>query len=194
MTDHWEQMSGFFETVSRLTTLSHEGRDALSRIMTKLKLPKGHVLVRPDSICNYVYYVEKGLTRTFYYKDGKDVTDWFSPDGTFACSIVSFITRQPDRRGIELLEPSLIYALYYNDLENLYDKFHDVERLGRQLVSMGLVDLQHRFDDLHFSPALQRYKKLLDTNQGIINRIPLGMIASYLGVTQETLSRIRMHV
>jgi len=147
--------------------------------------------VRENTVCNYVYFVEKGLTRTFYYKGGKDVTDWFSPENTFACSIVSFISRKPDRREIELLEPSVLWALHYNDLENLCVKHHEIERLTRHLVSSGLVQLQQRFDDLHFSPASQRYQTLMETNPSLIQRVPLGMIASYLGVTQETLSRIR---
>ncbi|MCL6099590.1 MAG: Crp/Fnr family transcriptional regulator [Bacteroidetes bacterium] len=184
-------MEKFFEIISQLTILDDESIKALSQIMIKLELPKGHILVEPNSICNHVYFIEKGLTRTFYYKKGKDVTDWFYPENTFASSIVSFITRKPDRRGIELLESSLICSFHFNELEDLFNKHHAIERLGRKLVSKGMVEIQKRFDDLHFSTALQRYKMLLEVNPRIINRAPLGMVASYLGITQETLSRIR---
>lgn len=184
-------MGKFFEIVSQLTKLDSECKKALSQIMKRLELPKGYILVKPNSTCNHVFFVESGLTRTFYYKRGKDVTDWFSQENTFAVSIVSFITRIPDRRGIELLEPSLLYSFHHDDLEKLYNKYHAIERLGRKLVGKGMVDVQKRFDDLHFSTASQRYVTLLETNPTIINRAPLGMIASYLGVTQETLSRIR---
>jgi hypothetical protein len=81
--------------------------------------------------------------------------------------------------------------LHHDDLERLYKHHHDIERLGRLLVSFGLIQLQQRFDDLHFATAAQRYRTLLDSNPSFIRRVPLGMIASYLGVTQETLSRIR---
>lgn len=187
-------MDQFFEVISQFVRLSPESKAAMTAAMKKLEFPKGHILIKEDTVCNYLYFVEKGLTRTYYYKDGKDVTDWISNENTFACSIVSFITRKPDRRIIELLEPSTLYALHYDKLEELYAKFHDIESVGRHLVSMGLVQMQQKFDAQHFSSALQRYQALMETNPSFILRVPLGMIASYLGITQETLSRIRSQV
>ncbi len=186
-----KRMDNFFSTVSQFTHLSDESQQDLSLSLRELNVAKGHILVRQDTVCNYVYFIDKGLTRTYYLKDGKDVTDWLSAENSFACSIISFITRKPDRRIIETLEPSAIFALHYNDLEKLCSKHHDVERLYRHLVSFGLIQLQQKFDDLHFASALQRYKTLMTNNPTIILRVPLGMIASYLGITQETLSRIR---
>jgi len=184
-------MDKFFERVGQFLSLSAGSRDALASIVRRLELPKDHRLVKHDSVCHYVYFIESGLTRTFYYKDDKDVTDWLSAEGDFACSIISFLTRRPDRRGIELLEDSVLWGLHYDDLEGLYKQYHEIERLGRLLVSFGLIQLQQRFDDLHFATAAQRYQTLMDTNATFIQRVPLGMIASYLGITQETLSRIR---
>jgi len=160
-------------------------------ILTRLEFPKGQVLVKPGKICNYLYFINSGLTRTFYYKDRKDVTDWISDENSFAVSIISFITRKPDRRGIELIEPSVLYAIHHEDLENLCNEHHDIEKMARHMVSFGLIQLQQKFDDLHFATALQRYQTLMANNPTFILRMPLGMIASYLGITQETLSRIR---
>ena len=184
-------MNDFFETISGLVILTAESKEALATCLQPMQLPKGSVLVKEDTVCNYIYYIEKGLTRTFYYKDGKDVTDWISLEKTFACSIISFITRKPDRRGIELLEDSLLWAIHYNDLEKLYQLYHPIERLGRLLVSQGLVQVQQRFDELHFASAQERYKMLLQTHPVILQRVPLAMVASYLGITPETLSRMR---
>jgi CRP-like cAMP-binding protein len=119
------------------------------------------------------------------------VTDWISPENSFACSIVSFISRKPDRRNIEVLEPSVLYTLSHDDLEKLCKDYHEIERLFRLLVASGLVELQKKFDDLHFASASQRYQVLMKNNPDFILRVPLGMIASYLGITQETLSRVR---
>lgn len=185
------EMKDFFETTQELMTLSQESKAAFISISQRLELPKRHNLVKADTVCNYVYYIEKGLSRTFYLIDGKDVTDWISTEKTFACSIVSFITRKPDIRAIELLENSILWAIHYDDLERLYKEHHEIERFGRLLISTGLVQVQQRFDDLHFASAHDRYKKLIRTNPTLIQRVPLGMIASYLGITQETLSRIR---
>ncbi len=184
-------MESFFQVVSHLSHLSPESKEELGACLKRLELPKGHTLVKRDSVCNYFYFIESGLTRTYYLKDGKDVTDWISPENSFACSIISFIIRKPDRRAIELLEPSVLYALHYDDAERLCAKYHDVETLFRHLESLGLVQLQQKFDDLHFATAQERYQTLMNTNPSLILRVPLGMIASYLGITQETLSRIR---
>ncbi|NSL87854.1 Crp/Fnr family transcriptional regulator [Chitinophaga sp. Mgbs1] len=184
-------LNDFFETIKSFITLSADSREALASVMKRSELPKGTVLVHPGSICKYIYYIEKGLTRTWYVKDGKDVTDWISVERTFATSIVSFVTGQPDIRGIELLEPAIIWAIGHDDIQRLYDSSHEIERFGRLLVSLGLVQMQQRFDELHFATARDRYRRLMEQHPGIIQRAPLGIIASYLGITQETLSRIR---
>lgn len=187
-------MDKFFQTVSQFTKLSADSIQELSSCLKRFEFPKGHVIVKQNTVCDYFYFIERGLTRTYYVKDGKDVTDWISAENSFACSIISFITRRPDRRVIELLEPSILLSIHYNDLENLCSKHHDIENLFRQLVSFGLVQLQQKFDDLHFSTALRRYQTLMATHPTLIQRVPLGMIASYLGITQETLSRIRSQI
>ena len=184
-------MNKFFEFVSRFTTLSAQSREALSEIAERQALPKGYLLLRPGTVCHYIYFVEAGLTRTFYSKDEKDVTDWFSAENSFACSVMSFISQQPDRRAIELLEPSVLWAFHYDNLERLYTRYHEIEHLGRHLVNFGVIQMQQRFDSLHFASAYERYHALLKDQPGIIQRAPLGTIASYLGITQETLSRIR---
>ncbi len=187
-------MEAFFAVLSGFIHLSSESKEAFAAAIKKLELPKGHVLVKENTVCNYLYFVESGLTRTYYFKDGKDITEWISPENTFACSIVSFINRKPDRRIIELLEPSVLYAISYDKLEELYSRFHEIERLGRLLVSSGMVQMQQKFDDQHFETAAQRYQTLMKTNPSLLLRVPLGMIASYLGITQETLSRIRSQI
>lgn len=187
-------MDKFFHAISQFSILSSQSKGAMAEILKRKELPKGHVLVRQNTICDCVYFVEKGLTRTYYIKKGKDVTDWICAENSFACSILSFITRKPDRRIIELLEPSVLWSLHHDDLERLYTKYHDIENLGRHLVGFGLIQVQQRFDDLHFSTASERYRNLLKTNPGYINRVPLGILASYLGMTQETLSRMRSKI
>jgi CRP-like cAMP-binding protein len=184
-------MNDFFETIQPIISLSSESKSAFSKVMVRKEMKKGEILLKAEKICNHIYYIEKGLARTFYLKDGKDITDWISTEKNFSVSIVSFITRKPDRRSIELLEDSILWSIYYDDLQKLYSEYHEIERFGRLLVGMGLVQIQQRFDDLHFSSAQDRYKKLLNSNPTIIQRVPLGMIASYLGISQETLSRIR---
>jgi CRP-like cAMP-binding protein len=184
-------MEKFFAFTDQFTLLSADSKEALAAVLQRMELPKSHSLLRPGGICQHFYFIEQGLTRTYYIKDGRDVTDWLSAEHSVAVSIISFLTRQPDIRGIELLEPSVLWAISRQQLEHLYQHFHDIERLGRLLLGFGIVQMQQRFDDLHFATARERYHKLMDTNPSLVNRVPLGMIASYLGITPETLSRIR---
>src|SRR6266542_1811033 len=148
-------MDKFFEIVSQFTSLSEDSKRAFSTILKKLELPKGRTLIHANTICENAYFIEQGLARTYYYKNGKDVTDWLAAENSFVVSIESF---------------------------------------GRLLVSHGLILVQQRFDDLHFASALERYKKMLQQNPSFIQRVPLSMIASYLGILQETLSRIRSKI
>ena len=184
-------MNPFIDLLNRFTPLSMESQRALAAVSQRLTLAKGHVLARADTISESVYFIESGLTRTYYYKDGRDVTDWLSADHQFAGSMVSFLSRQPDQRMVELLEPSVLWSVSYQALEELYRQYHDVERLGRLLVSHGLLLMQQRFDSLHLATASERYQRLMATSPTLVQRVPLGMIASYLGITPETLSRIR---
>ena len=184
-------MTSFFSYIKTFTHLSETGEAALASALERQDLPKGHHLLRPGSVCHYLWFIEKGLTRTFYIKEGKDVTDWISTENSIAVSIISFLTRNPDRRGIQLLEDSTLWAISHTDLERLYQEHPDIDRLGRLFLSHGIIQLQQRFDDLHFATAHDRYQQLISTNPSLLNRVPLGMIASWLGITQETLSRIR---
>src|SRR5215216_5453420 len=141
-------MIQFFNLVKERAPLSEKSRDAFLSVMRKESLRKGHVLVKPGTVCHSMYFVEEGLTRTFYFKEEKDVTDWFSPENSIACSIVSFITQTPDRRGIELLEDSILWALDDVDMETLCNEHHEIERFMRFLTAYGLLLVQERFDEL----------------------------------------------
>jgi CRP-like cAMP-binding protein len=184
-------VESFFKKVAEFVSLTKEAKEALSEVLHYHEVRKGDILVKPHTVCNRIYYVEEGLTRTFYYKEEKDITDWLTPEDNFAVSILSFIQQVPDRRGIEVLEDSVLWSLEQKKLEELCRSYHEIERLYRLLVSYGLTMIQQRFDDLHFATAHERYEKLMHTNPGLLQRTPLGHIASYLGITQETLSRIR---
>lgn len=187
-------MKLFFQVIEGLAPLPPELREALSAVLEPMEVPRGTVLLRVHTVCHYLYFVEEGLTRTFYFKGGRDITDWLCPEGRFACSIVSFISGHADRRGIETLEPCRLLAIHRDALEGLCRKYHAAEHLVRRIAAMGLLEMQQRFDDLHFATAADRYRRLLQDTPALVQRVPLGMLASYLGMSPETLSRIRARI
>jgi CRP-like cAMP-binding protein len=185
------RMNAFIAAMLPFTPLSENSQAALAGVAKRLEWPKGRILSRAHTVSAQVYFIEQGLARTYYYKGDKQVTDWLSAEGEFTGSMSSYLTQQPDRRQVELLEPSLLWAVPFWELDQLYRTDHAIERLGRLLVSHGLVLLQQRFDELHFATAAERYENLRQRHPTLLQRVPLSMLASYLGMTQETLSRIR---
>ncbi|WP_223609199.1 Crp/Fnr family transcriptional regulator [Chryseobacterium sp. OSA05B] len=168
--------------------------EAMMAIFTKLKkeeLPRNSIVVKPNQICEHIYFIEKGAARIFYYKDEKDVTDGFRGEETLLLSIISFIRQKPDKRGIELLDDCILWKLSYQDLEELSATYPDIQYLYRMIMSSVLIMTQNRIDRMLFQTAEERYDDFVKSHPRAAELLTLGMIASFLGITQETLSRIR---
>jgi CRP-like cAMP-binding protein len=129
--------------------------------------------------------------RGYYDLDGKEITHWFSFEGDFFTSFHSFISQEPAVENIQLLEGSILWSISKEDLMKLLDQYHELERLLRIAYEKYYLRLEERFVNAQFRSATDRYKDLLLQAPHFIERVPLGYIASYLGVSQETLSRIR---
>lgn len=144
-----------------------------------------------QEVCTRSYFIEKGLLRTYFIKDDKEVSEYFSCEEEWTNSPRSFITRQPDMYYIDALEDTTVFSLQVNDLGYLFDHFPEMERYAR--LSMGAVfgHLMERITSMRFTTAKEKYDHFCEVYRGVSHRIPLGMVASYLGITQETLSRIR---
>lgn len=186
-----DNFSSFFNYISNLLSLSQEGKEALSDILEKKTYDKEHLLLKEGAVCRNLYFIESGIAKVFYLKDGKEIVHWLGAENSIAVSISSFLTQQPSLLNIELLERSTIISIPYECLEKLYKASHEIERMGRLLTNNALILMQQRFDDLHFSKASERYERLLVQQPTLIQRVPLSAIASFIGISQETLSRIR---
>ncbi len=154
-------------------------------------LKKGSILVREGQYADKSYYMIEGCARAFYLKDGNDISDWFAFENDFISSIVSFFNNEPSPHYIELLEDSIIFELTREKVEALSDQFHDFERLIRVVVTKTMLGQRARITSILFQRAEQRYRELLKIYPNITQRVALTHISSYLGITLETLSRIR---
>jgi CRP-like cAMP-binding protein len=187
-------MKSLFDHINQYCKLSDEALSALSSALTRKELPKGTFLISQGKVCNHVYFLEVGCVRGFYTLEEKEITYWFAFENTFVTSLYSFITRKPGAENIQLLEDSVLWSVGYNDLQKLYSTYAEIERLGRVIYERYYVMLEERFLSIHFKEARERYDILLKNNPHILQRVPLGYVASFLGITQETLSRIRSKV
>ena len=144
-----------------------------------------------NQICKESYFIRKGILRAYFLKDGKEISEFFSSTNEWVNSPKSFMQRIPDIYYIDAIENTTTFALNVNDLVFLFDNFPEMERYAR--LSMGSVfgHLMERIASMRFTSAKERYLHFMEVYADIYPRIPLGMVASYLGITQETLSRLR---
>ena len=141
--------------------------------------------------CKTIYFINKGIARIYYYKDGIDITDSFATENNVIVRVESLFTGKPSRKAIQILEDAEIVAIDANKLFKLYDSYPEVERLFRKIFEASHVETVNRIEGIQFHSAEERYKALLEEAPTIIQRVPLKYIASYLGITQVSLSRIR---
>jgi CRP-like cAMP-binding protein len=179
------------KAIAAISPLSTESSKDFLAAWKQWIVPKDHFLLREHAVCDYLYFIKKGVARIYYYKNDKEITEWIAMDEQFFLSIRSFFERIPSYLIIHTIESSEVCGIHYNDFMALADQYHEVEKLLRKMVTRSLILSQVRMVSLQFETAYQRYEQLLKNSPQIIQRIPLSYIASFLGVTLETLSRIR---
>ncbi|MFZ1515060.1 MAG: Crp/Fnr family transcriptional regulator, partial [Saprospiraceae bacterium] len=156
-------------------------------------LTKNKELQSIGHTCKTIYFIHKGMARIYYYKDGTDITESFSFENNIIARVESLFTGHPSRKAIQVLEDSEIIAIDAAKLFGLYDDYPGIERLFRKIFEAGYVDTVNRMEGIQFHTAEERYKALLEEAPDLLKRVPLKHIATYLGITQVSLSRIRGH-
>ena len=184
-------MQQLLSHITNYYPLTGEAENALQECLTKTTLSKNEYLLSEGKVCRHLYFLEAGATRGFYNLDGKEITHWFGFENDFVTSFHSFITGEPAVENIQLLESCTLWAITKETLTDLFNRHHDIERLVRIAYEKYYIRLEERYVNAQFKPAKERYESLLQQTPHILERVPLGFIASYLGISQETLSRIR---
>lgn len=183
------------EIIKKITkeysSLSNETIGEWKQNIRVLELKKGTQLVKEGKFTNKLYFIYKGSAKAYHLKDGKIITDWFAFNNQFICAITGYFLKEPSEHCIQLTEDSIILEFEREKLIELSNKYHDFERFSRIAITKIMLQLQQRVVYLQFSTAKERYHFLLKEYPEIELHIPLGDIASYIGITQETLSRIR---
>ncbi|MEQ9165097.1 MAG: Crp/Fnr family transcriptional regulator [Fulvivirga sp.] len=176
------------EIYSPISTECQQELIANSKICT---FKKGEIVVREGQFSKKAYIIVQGCARAYYLKDGKDISDWFSFENDIMAAIVSFFSEEPSPHYVEFVEDAVVIEFSKETVDSLASKYHDFERFISKVVTQTMLGLCERLYTIQFNKADDRYKHLLSIYPEITNRIPLTHIASYLGITLETLSRIR---
>lgn len=184
-------MVNLFKYFHCIEPLNTESETAILKICGHLKADKNKILQPIGHSCKTIYFLEKGMARIFYFKEHVDITESFSFENQLVVRFESLFTGKPSQKGIELLENSELIAIDAAKLFKLFDLHPDIERLFRKITEAALVEQINRIESLQFHTAEERYKSLLSESPDILKRVPLKHIASYLGITAVSLSRIR---
>lgn len=182
------QFRSVFEAIGELPPSQQEGFLKASK---NIIVPSKTILQAEGKTADKIYLIEKGTARTFYYKDGKDITYWIGAEGEFIGSVASFFGRTPSTKLVETIEECELWEFDYFILEEIFHTNLEMATVGRKFTNHALVLMEKRFDIIHFHSAAEKYEHLIQNRPDIINRVPLNYIASFLGISQETLSRIR---
>ena len=177
--------------LSQSIIVSDELNKHLHLSLKNIQLEKGSVLLNNNERCSSLYFIKQGIIRGYYYQDGKEVTSWFAQENEFATCFYAFITKSNSFETIQAIESCSLIEISYEALQHLYSKFPETEHVGRIITENYYIKLEERLLNIQFKSAKERYENLLKTKPSLIQRAALGQIASYLGITQETLSRIR---
>lgn len=171
--------------------MNRSGISALAEVLEPMKFNKNDIVLNEGEVCRFLYFVDQGMVRQFYYKNGRELTEHFSYEGKFVFCIESFLTQNPSRILIEALEPTRLYGISYECLQNLIKKNLEIDRLYHHLLEHVAISGQQHADSQRFETASERYERLLRERPEIVLRAPMLYIASYLQMTPETLSRVR---
>lgn len=180
-----------FAALNAITPLSKETMADVDACLAAAHYPAHTILVREGQVSDRMFFILKGALRAYYIHQDKEYTDWFMFEHMFACSLSAFFGAVPSPQCIETLEATDVLIFTRQQLDDLCRKHHDMSVLNGRILSHSLVTLQTGFIDQRFKTAPERYALLLEQYPEVLRRIPLKYIASYLGVSQETLSRIR---
>ncbi len=179
------------ELARKYSTMTHDELDTLESILVPMKFTKGQIILAEGEVCRNIMYIAKGLVRQFYFKKEKEVTEHMSVEGGIIMCIESLFKEEPTQLQVEALEPTIIYSMPKQRLEEVALHNVNIQILYRKILEESLILSQIHADLVRFETAQDRYKKLCKLAPQVVLRAPLVYIASYLQMTPETLSRVR---
>ncbi|MEM1320470.1 MAG: Crp/Fnr family transcriptional regulator [Bacteroidota bacterium] len=165
--------------------------DAIDQACRVEELPKGTLLLKEGQVAHRLFLMIQGTARTFYYYDGKEVTSWIYREAQLLTAWGSFLSRTPSHEQLELLEDATLCSIAYPELQQLYAQYPRMQTFGRITAEEQLAYIDNFYKGFLFMSAKEKYDLLLSAFPDLTQRVNLGHIASLLGISQETLSRIR---
>lgn len=184
-------LKNIIQSIQQVASLPLAEEQFLLAQMERIEVHKNTVVISADQVEKYVYFIEKGIARAYCHTEKGQQTIWFGEEGTIMVSFMSSFKNAPGYEYIEMLEDSILYRVSNTNLNTIYANNILLANWGRKFAEQELLQTEERFISYLFKTATERYEELLQRHPSLIKRVQLGYIASYLGITQVSLSRIR---
>jgi CRP/FNR family transcriptional regulator, anaerobic regulatory protein len=181
-------------SINRYVKLSDEECAALSNLFYPRRLDKREHWIQQGEYFTEIGFVVKGCFRTYYLHKDQERTSQFFLEGSWYTDYESWLTKQPTSISIEAIEPTELLLLPFHALERLYEQNPRYERVGRVMAENTIIKIRNRNLSLLNDTPEERYLKLIKERPKVIERVPQHLIASFLGIEPETLSRIRKKI
>ena len=180
-----------FQLLNSIHPIGKGVEQYLLKTVSRCKVSKGEYLLRSGQLCEHFYFVNKGLLRGFIKEEKKDITTWFALENELVTALNCYITRTDTLENIQAIEDCELLVMRYDDLDKLYLKYPSFNLLGRKIAELYYYLSENRGYIMRLHDAEKKYQLFLKSYSHIANRIKLIYIASFLGITIETLSRVR---
>ena len=179
------------ETLRNASAISTANVEKLLAACEIISFDKNTQIISEGEIADYLYFITKGIVRVYYYNDGKEIIDWFAEEGCFFGNLYSHIMKKPGVDIYESIEDMTLLRIKYTVMEQLFKDSHEIESAALKIMQEHYVKYVERVHSLKGLAAEEKYHLFTKNYASYINRIPLKFVADYLGITSETLSRIR---
>jgi CRP-like cAMP-binding protein len=189
-----EALSVFKKYLNSIVSMSDQSFDLCRDLVKYRKVEKNEILLREGEKSNFIFFTVSGLLRNYHLKDVNEVNTCFCLEKSIACSFESFVHDTASQEYIQALEKSTVLQLSRKDMMKLIEIDESWSQLRRELTEIECIRLSNRVSAMNFATASEKYLALMDKEPELIQRVSVQYIASYLGISRETISRIRAKV
>lgn len=186
-----ENIAPLLTVIRQFVPLSKVEEGIVSSLFEQHRIEPGNLFLRAGEVCRYVGFVTQGLLRYYVLDDGEEHTYDFSPENTFVSNYESFLTQTPSTRTIQALEATTLLHIRHDHLQTLYKDLQHGQEFGRLVAEQLFVATLQKLTSFYRETADERYDNFLRLFPGLVERVPQYVVASYVGIKPQSLSRLR---
>ncbi|MVM41149.1 cyclic nucleotide-binding domain-containing protein [Spirosoma sp. HMF3257] len=168
-----------YRAMNQFIPLQEDSWLLLKNVLVEHQLAKSDLLLQPGQVCKHIFFLQTGLLRSFYLKEGEERNVAFTLENGFVTDLKSLRSAQPSDLSIQALEPSTLVSIPKNDLLQLYERSHQLEAFGRRLLENLLEEQEEYATWFTLYSAKERYTQLVKKQPALVQRVSLGHLASF---------------